>query len=315
MDAGSETGPSVPVILDVDTGVDDALALALAALWERVELVAVSTLSGNVAVGPATRNSLTVLDWVGATDVPVHRGASQPLCRPHQDATHFHGEDGLGEAKLPPSARLPGPDRGPAAIIRLATARPGELTLVCVGPLTNLAIALNVEPGLPDLLAGLVIMGGAYWGPGNTTPMAEFNIYVDPEAAAQVFEAAPRFRSVTAIGLDVSTQTVLRRSDWAATAGATAPAARLVHRICRRTFEERGSDEFHLHDPLALAVAVDPSFVGVERCTVVVDLEGEQRGRTRPVGPGPVAVARTVETARFLRSFQQVLRLPEPTST
>src|SRR5688500_8099753 len=214
MASTSET--SMPVILDVDTGVDDALALALAVRWSRVELIAVATVAGNVDVEQATRNTLTVLDWFGATDVPVHRGASRPLARPLITATHFHGEDGLGDANLPPSQRAIGTDRGPAAMIRLARARPGELTLVCVGPLTNLAIALNVEPSLPDLVAGVVIMGGAFWVPGNITPAAEFNICVDPDAAAQVFDAAPRFKHLTAIGLDVSHQTALTRADWRA---------------------------------------------------------------------------------------------------
>ena len=302
----------VPLILDVDTGVDDALALALAVCWSRVELVAVTTVAGNVDVGLATSNTLTVLDWFGATEVPVHRGASRPLARPLITATHFHGEDGLGDAKLPPSRREIGPDRGPAAMIRLARARPGELTLVCVGPLTNLAIALNVEPSLPELVAGVVLMGGAYWVPGNITPEAEFNILVDPDAAAQVFEAAPHFRHLTAIGLDVSHQTSLTRRDWEASRAATDHAGGLLARIAHRSFEHRRQPEFHLHDPLALAVAVDPSLVECEHASVEVALEGESRGRTRPTGPGPVRVARSVDAARFLHLFRATLGLPDP---
>ena len=314
MEREREPARPTPLILDVDTGIDDALALALAVRWSLVDLVAVTTLAGNVPVELSTRNSLAVLDWLGASDVPVHRGASRPLVRPLRTATHVHHDDGLGGADLPPSGRPLGPDRGPAAIVRLANARPGELTLVCVGPLTNLAIALNVEPDLPELLAGLVVMGGAYWVPGNVTPRAEFNVYVDPEAAAQVFEAAPRFRRLTAVGLDVSTRTVLRRPDWEAIAGAAEPAVRLVELVGRRTFIERGTD-FQLHDPLALAVAVDPGLVDVQPAALAVDLDGDDRGRTRPTGPGPVQVARTVETARFLRMFKAVLGLPDPAAT
>ena len=118
--------------------------------------------------------------------MPVHRGASRPLVRPHQDATHVHGTNGLGDAELPDPRRGIGPDRGPAAIMRLANARPGEITLVCVGPLTNLAIALNVEPACRSCCAGVVVMGGAYFTAGNITAHAEFNIFVDPEAAEQV---------------------------------------------------------------------------------------------------------------------------------
>jgi inosine-uridine nucleoside N-ribohydrolase len=305
------TEPAVPIILDVDTGVDDALALALAVRWSRVELVAVSTVAGNVDIDLATSNTLTVLDWFGATEVPVHRGASRPLARPLNTAVHVHGEDGLGEAGLPPSRRALGPDRGPAAMIRLARARPGELTLVCVGPLTNLAIALNVEPSLPELVAGVVFMGGAYRVAGNTTPAAEFNIYDDPEAATQVFEAASRFRHLTAIGLDVSHQTSLNRADWEASRRATEHTAGLLARIAHRTFEHRRQPAFYLHDPLALAVAVDPSLVVCEQVSVEVVLDGESRGQTCPIGPGPVRVARTVEAARFLRLFRTTVGLPD----
>jgi inosine-uridine nucleoside N-ribohydrolase len=312
MEDGDNANAKLPVILDVDTGLDDAMALALALLSPMVELVAVTTVAGNVDVVQTTRNSLTVLDWFGATGVPVHRGASRPLVNPLRTAADYHGDDGLGDANLPPSARTTGPDRGPAAMIRLATARPGELTLVCVGPLTNLAIALNVEPGLPNLLAGLVIMGGAFWVPGNRTPTAEFNVYVDPEAAAQVFATAKRFKQVTAIGLDVSMQTVLTRADWDATAELEGPAARLIRRIGRRSFVDRGQGAFELHDPLTLAVALDPSLVGVEGASVEVVLDGEERGRTRPAGPGLIRVARTVDAARFLRWFRTTLGLAEP---
>jgi purine nucleosidase len=302
--------PRVPIILDVDTGVDDALALGLAVRWPRVELMAVTTVAGNVDIDQATSNTLTILDWFGATDVPVHRGASRPLVRPLITATHYHGADGLGDANLPPSQRGIGPDRGPAAMIRLARSRPGELTIVCVGPLTNLAIALNVEPSLPDLLAGVVIMGGAYRVPGNITPEAEFNIYVDPEAAAQVFEAAPRFRHLTAVGLDVSHQTALTRTDWLASLAATDQAGGLLSRIAHRSFELRQQTAFFLHDPLALAVAVDPSLIVCDLANVEVALEGDSRGRTRPIGPGSVRIATTVDAPRFLRLFRSTMGLP-----
>lgn len=300
----------VPIVLDVDTGVDDALALALAVRSPRAELVAVTTLAGNVDVERTTANTLAVLDWLGADDVPVHRGASRPLARPHQDAAAVHGTDGLGNAALPTRARALGADRGPAAIVRLANARPGELTLVCVGPLTNLAIALNVEPRLPALVRRLVVMGGAFDVPGNVTSHAEFNVYADPEAAVQVL-AAP-FPRVTVVGLDVSHQTALPIAVWEAVAaeGAANRAAELMVRVCRRTFTERGVAGFYLHDPLALAVALDPSLVGEEPATVAVELSGEERGRTRVAGPGTVGVARTVEVERFLAGFYGALGVP-----
>jgi inosine-uridine nucleoside N-ribohydrolase len=301
------SGDRVPIILDVDTGVDDALALALAVRSPRAELVAVTTVAGNVDVTRATANSLAVLDWLGATAMPVHRGASHPLARPHKDAVFVHGTNGIGNADLGVSDRSAGPDRGPAAMIRLATARPGELALVCVGPLTNLAIALNVEPRLTELVREVVIMGGAYDVRGNITQHAEFNIHVDPEAAAQVF-AAP-FARITVVGLDVSHQTALPHAVWEAAAAIGNSAAELVVRICHRAFVERELTGVYLHDPLALAVALDPTLVTCEESTVTVDLANDTLGRTRISVPGPVRIAKTVDSARFLQGFYDALGL------
>src|SRR5215218_755265 len=234
----------VPIILDVDTGTDDALALAYAVASPGIDLLAATTVAGHVDLGKTTANTLSVLDWLGARDGPVHRGASRPLVRPHRDAIYLHDEGGLGGAQLPPSTRSIGADRGPAALIRLAKQRPRELTLVTLGPLTNLAIALNVEPGLPELLKSVVVMGGAFTVPGNTTPAAEFNILVDPEAADQVFGAA--FPDFTAVGLDVTQQVALSRVDWdAANAASSLPrSARLLREIGISAFAKLNLDPF-----------------------------------------------------------------------
>jgi purine nucleosidase len=301
---------STPVILDVDTGLDDALALGLAVLDPEIDLVATTTVAGNVEIVHTTSNTVTVLDWFGATNVPVCRGASRPLARPLVTVPQFQGDDGLGEARLEPSRRETGTESGPAAMIRLARSRPGEITLVCVGPLTNLAIALNVEPTLPDLVAGLVIMGGAFHVPGNITDHAEFNVYCDPEAAAQVFAAAERFKRFTAIGLDVCHQVALIRSDYLACQASEGAGARLFTRIARRQFEERPDAAFYLYDPLALAVAAAPDLVRHEEAAVMVDLSEECLGRTRVVGPGPVQVAREVDAETFLARFRSLLELP-----
>ncbi len=301
---------TMPILLDVDTGVDDAIAIGLALADPEIELVACTTLAGNIDVTQATRNTLSVLDWFGATEVPVYRGASRPLARPLFMADYFHGKDGLGESNLPISSRQAGDLRGPAAMIRYATDRPGELTFVCVGPLTNLAIALNVEPRLPELVAGLVIMGGAFHVAGNVRPDAEFNIFCDPEAAKQVFELADQFARFVAVGLDVSMQVAITRDGYDAAVAAPGEAARLVRHVARRSFEERGIVEFHLHDPLAVAVAVAPDVVQSEGSTIVVDVDDSHRGRTRVVGPGSVEVARTVDRERFLARFHRILDLP-----
>ncbi len=300
----------VPVVLDVDTGTDDALALAYAVASPRIELVAVSTVAGNVDVEKTTANTLSVLDWLGAEDVPVHRGASRPLVRPPRDASYCHDEGGLGGAKLPASTRAVGADRGPAALIRLARQRPGELTLVALGPLTNVAIALNVEPGLPVLLKSIVIMGGAFTVPGNTTPAAEFNILVDPEAADQVFTAP--FPNMTAVGLDVTQQVALTRGDWdAVNAGSTLPrTASLLREVGQSAFSKLGRDQFSLHDPLSVAVAIDPTLISIRELAISVDTVEPELGRTRIAGPGNVRVAASVDSERALEDFRRTVGLP-----
>jgi inosine-uridine nucleoside N-ribohydrolase len=296
-------------IMDVDTGIDDALALALATRSPELDLLAATTLAGNVTVERTTANTLAVLDYLGAANVPVHRGASHALSRPHHDAAHHHGESGLGTAVLPASARSASGERGPAAIIRKTAARPGELTLVCTGPMTNLAIALNVAPELPGLLRRVVVMGGAFTVGGNVTPYAEYNIYADPEAAKQVFDTL--FPELIVVGLDVTRQVAIERStwEWAERNAPDGSPARLVAEVCREAFVDHGDDELFLHDPLAAAVAFDPSLVQCEWRAIDVDCGEAERGRTRIVGQGTIQVATAVDAERFLALFQRRLGL------
>lgn len=297
-----------PYILDVDTGIDDALALALAVRSPEIDLLAVTTLAGNVDVRQTTENSRRVLTWLGASGIPVHRGASRPLAKPPRHAAHVHGSNGLGGIELPETQNTLGPDRGPAAIIRIATSRPGEITLVCVGPLTNLAIALNVEPGLPALLRRVIIMGGAFFNPGNVTPYAEFNIFVDPDAAQQVFDTT--FTDITVVGLDVTHQATLQHAAWERAGKSHSPFALLAHKAYAQSFTERGKGGCYLHDPMAVAVAVDPALVETVTGKVSVENDGERRGKTSILeGNAGLKVARSIDTARFLRMFYERLDL------
>jgi inosine-uridine nucleoside N-ribohydrolase len=300
----------VPLILDVDTGTDDALALAYAVASPGIELIAVTTVAGNVDVEKTTANTLAVLDWLGSGDVPVHRGASRPLVQPHRDAISFHDEGGLGGARLPPATRAIGTDRGPAALIRLARHHPGVLTLVTLGPLTNLAIALNVEPTLPDLLKSVVVMGGAYFVPGNTTLAAEFNILADPDAADQVFNAP--FPNLTAVGLDVTQRVALMRDDWDAVNGVDSlpRSAGLLREVGGFAFTQLGRDQFSLHDPLAVEVAIDPTLVDIRELAIAVDPVEPNRGRTRILGSGTVRIATSVDAQRALEEFRWTVGLP-----
>jgi purine nucleosidase len=297
----------VPLILDVDTGIDDALAIALALADPRAEVVAVTTLAGNIGVDQVLVNTLKVLNFLGADHVPVHRGASKPLVRHLRDGQYFHGRDGLGEADIPAIERPLGPDRGPAAIIRLARERPGEVTLVCQGPLTNLAIALNVAPELPSLLKSVVVMGGAFGIAGNVTPHAEFNIHADPEAAVEVL--SNRTLDLTIVGLDVSHQVPMPKAVWEGAAGASSPFAQLVAKVSSWMWRGHRRNGMFLHDPLTVAVALDPTLVGTVRRSVTVSCSPENLGETRAVRAGTIKVAETVEAERFLALFSERLRL------
>ena len=305
----SPTTSRIPVILDVDTGVDDAMAIALALRSPELELVAVTTLAGNVGVDRTTANTLAVLDHLGADTVPVHVGASRALTRPHADAVYFHGESGLGSSTLPASRRGVAPLRGPAAIIAYAAERPGEITLVCTGPLTNLAIALNVAPELPSLLRQVIVMGGAFRVPGNVTAHAEYNIWADPEAAHHVFDAP--LPGLTAIGLDVTHQTSLSRETWerAEATGRHGTPAKVVAEVNRHVFLEKGRSGSYLHDPLTVGAVIDPRLLRHDAAAVQVTREDAELGRTRIVGEGPTMVAAEVDAERFVALFEERLGL------
>lgn len=300
----------LPLLLDVDTGVDDALALALAVRAPNVELLGVTTVAGNVTLDHTTENTLRVLDALGAGDVPVHRGFSRPLARPLLEARNVHGEEGLGGYALPPASRGPERPSAPDFLIERILAMPGEVTLVCTGPLTNLAAAIALEPALPDALRRLVIMGGAL-GRGNVTPYAEFNIYVDPEAAAQVFAAC----RLTMVGLDVTQRTSLTRAAWERLDSGGDVVERLARGVTAQTFLERGRDEFYLHDPLAVGVALDPTLCAVKTGVIEVETATAWRaGKTSLIEQvdGPHAACVDVDAPRFLRLFGELLGLPTP---
>lgn len=188
--------------MDCDPGIDDALALAFGCGHPGLDLRGVTTVAGNVNLATTTANALSVLEFIGRPDVPVAAGSATPLLRSAVDARTVHGELGLGEARLP--AAQGQPVQAPAAdfLTAQAAAAPGEITLIAIGPLTNVALAVRCHPELVSQVAEIIIMGGSA-GRGNVTPAAEFNIAHDPEAAAIVFGAGWR---VTMIGLDVTLQ-------------------------------------------------------------------------------------------------------------
>ena len=207
--------PATPLIMDVDTGVDDALALLLALSSPEVELVGVSTVAGNVPLQRTTDNTLRLLQWAGRDDVPVYAGAGRPLVRDAVAADDVHGATGLGAAHLPEASTSPAGD-GVEFLLNTLQARPGAVTLVATGPLTNLARAEAQVPGVLRQARQVIIMGGAVQVPGNITPTAEFNFYADPHAARQVLASEAE---MVLVGLDVTEQIWLEQATLQACTG------------------------------------------------------------------------------------------------
>jgi purine nucleosidase len=273
----------IPLILDVDTGVDDRVALLFAAASPEVELIGATTVMGNVHVDRTTRNTLAVLELAGLGAVEVARGAAQPLVQTWEAFPVVHGEEGLGGfIPSPPSAEPSSRDAG-TLIVEEARARPGEILLVATGPLTNVAIAVEREPKLPELLGGFALMGGAFREGGNVTPRAEANTWMDPEAAARVFDAwsgAAPAELPRCVGLDVTEQVVMTREDVDA-ACAPAPDSPLARMIREGVgyyidfYTSTGRfDGACMHDPLALAAALDDPLCSWAETRVEVELEG-----------------------------------------
>jgi purine nucleosidase len=335
----------IPVILDVDTGIDDSLALlyaAAAATLGEIDLRAVTCVSGNVDAVQVAENTRAVLELVGQGDVEVALGRIVPLIRPLETTPETHGPRGLGYAELPPPGRPVSNRHAVDVILDEAHARPGRVTLVTLGPLTNLAVAVLREPDLPRLLGRWVLMGGAYRVPGNTTPVSEWNIHCDPEAAKVCFDAwtsaLARDREVrrpVALGLDVTEKAVFLPEHMVALARragsrpderlapedgpevrsvASNPVVRFVADALRFYMEFHARyDGFygaHVHDPLAVAAALDPTLVRTEAVTVDVEVSGALTSAQTIAdwrhlwsrGPN-VDVAVEADAAEFLQRF------------
>ena len=313
----------LPVVLDVDTGVDDACAVLLAALHPALDLRAVTCVGGNAGVDDVVRNTLTVLDAAGRQDVPVARGAARPLLEPARDARHVHGEDGMGDLGWPWSSRAADP-RHAVELLRdvlldAAGGGPGRrVTLVPMAPLTNIALLLRMWPGAAAGLREIVFMGGAAHI-GNATASAEFNVWHDPEAAAVVLEAAAELGvPVTMYGLDVFYDVRVTEAE-AATLRAGDPggpgdlAGRLIAFQCQRF----GTPDATIGDAGAVCAVIDRAGLRTETLPVRVELAGTwSRGRTivdrrdwsgdlahDPHGQSPtsIAVGLHVDAERYAR--------------
>jgi purine nucleosidase len=280
-----------PLILDVDTGVDDLVALLYAAASPEVELVAATTVTGNAHVSKTTRNTLLVLELAGLADVEVAAGAAGPLAQSWEAFPVVHGEEGIGAYEpWEPAGAASGRDAA-TLLLEEARRRPGEVVLVATGPLTNVAVALEREPMLPELLGGFALMGGAFRHGGNVTPRAEANVWMDPEAAARIFSAwsgVDPERLPRCVGLDVTEQVVLGRDDLRRICAPSpdSPLAQLVSRSVSSyiDFYEAFDRRFGgacMHDPLAVAATIDPALCTWINTRVEVELKGRwTRGET-----------------------------------
>lgn len=279
--AGSSQGP-IPVVMDVDTGIDDALALLVAVRSAEIDLVGVGTVSGNVSASVAARNTLRVLEVAGADSVPVAVGADRPLMEPPHEATWVHGRDGLGDSGQPQPQGAPSDEHAVDQLLRLSVEHAGELVVVAVGPLTNVAIALARDPSLAGRLARIVLMGGSARSGGNRSAWAEANIACDPEAAEIVFGCSvPR----TMVGLDVTMQVRLDEADAQALAEQHDDVARFAAQILPFYLDAyaswTGERRCAVHDPLAVAVVAHPGLVTTYPLPTRVELHGSQtRGMT-----------------------------------
>jgi purine nucleosidase len=300
---------TVPLILDVDTGIDDALALLYVAASPEAELVAVTCVGGNVDAHQVERNTRSVLELAGRTDVEVALGRDHPLVRPIETTPETHGPQGLGHAELPAPTRPLSERTGIDLLVEEARRRPGEIQLVTCGPLTNVALALLREPALPRLLRGWLLMGGSYRHPGNTAPTTEWNIHCDPEAARIAFAAWGASAAEhgharpVAMGLDVTelakilpdhvvalaraagstpddSLALARGEDpmHATRSVASNPIVRFVADALRFYMEFHAEyDGFYgafIHDALAAASALDPGLIQTRAVAVDVELGG-----------------------------------------
>jgi len=295
-----------PAVVDTDPGVDDALALLFAWGSPELRVEALTTVAGNVPVAQSTLNAWRLCDLRRPEPRPIlAEGAAKPLRRRLRTAEDYHGHDGLGEAPgWPPAPPRPASASAVDVLIDRARAHRERLLVVALGPLTNLAHVVERDATALRGVGQIVVMGGAVDVPGNVTVDAEFNLHVDPDAARVVFEAG---LPLTLVPLDATRQAVLTRGELEqGLAKHPGPVAERVRAFTAHVFREDGGQErgLTLHDPLAMGVAVDPSFVECEDVCVTVGPDGQTR---RTTGPSNCRVAMRVHRARFVQAFLERL--------
>ena len=310
------------LIIDCDPGVDDAMAIFMALASPELDVVGLTTIFGNAATVDTTRNARVLLDIAGRGDIPVARGPDGPMSATYIGPVPWvHGHNGLGDAAIPEPSCQPIGMPAYEFLYSTVAADPGAVSLLAVGPLTNLGLALQHHPDIVDLVAEVVVMGGNALAPGNATPVAEANINNDPEAADLVFGASWR---VTMVGLDVTHQVNLSGAAIDRISSVDTPPARLLAAaipLYRHFFETRNHvDGIFVHDPSAVAYLLDPDAFITARWPIRVETQSFSRGKTWPNmgdtddsappawrGRPTVSVCTAVDAPRVLRLLEDLL--------
>jgi inosine-uridine nucleoside N-ribohydrolase len=278
--AHKQSGAATPskiqrIIIDTDPGVDDAIAILLALRSPELKVEAITPVSGNVPLELTLPNALRLVEIAGRTDIPVAPGASHPLTRRLVTAKYAHGNNGMGGVEFPMPTTKPSRESANEIISRIVRESPGEITIVAVGPLTNIAMVLRSDPEIAGMIRGIAIMGGSLSG-GNVTPSAEFNLYVDPEAARIVFDS---HIPLTMVGLDVTRKVLLREDHVQLLEAAKNPVSQAAGRVMRATIERmrdsHNAPAVAMHDPLTVASLIDPAILTLRDYYVEIETSGE----------------------------------------
>jgi len=303
---------TIRLVIDCDPGVDDAIAIALACNAPSIELLAVTTVDGNVDIENVTRNALATLEICERSDVPIYRGSPGPLDREKSATGGSHGKDGLGNVGITPTGTPPSEEQAIEYLVDVVRQNPGEITIAAIGPLTNIARAIRTDPTFASNVKELVLMGGAE-GAGNVTPASEFNFWHDPEAADVVFSAG--FTQLVMVGLDATGQVMMGPNIRELLRQVGTPVATFIHDITRaymNSYWQRyrliGAE---LCDPLVIAFLIDRSILELAPCFVDIDTKGKSDGRSNvwrlSRHPSRVANATVAVAVRSKRFFEVLL--------
>jgi uridine nucleosidase len=308
------------IIIDTDPGVDDSMAILLAFNSPELTIEGLTTVFGNTGSEITTQNALRLVELAGHSEVPVARGVDKPLLRPYKgQGWRVHGHNGLGQVDFPPPQGRPDPRRAAQFIIDMVMANPGEITLVPLAPMTNVALAVLLEPAIVERVKEVVLMGGAAGVPGNASPVAEANIHNDPEAASIVFHAG---WPITMVGLDVTHKTIMNRAYLDHLKSANNRHTDFIYAITQhymQLYASRGIDGMPVHDPSAIAYVIDPSLFTTNHVYVDVECHSpHHQGHTVPDWRGQreqapnVHVCVDVDSARLLELYSQRLMGARP---